>query len=404
MTMHEFQQGRRISVQEISAAQLARAKPSFAIRRVPRDAMRTVVGGKVRPRSGDVLLATVVRLGQHRRIEEPTGRRATLHVGDEILVSYADRYAPDQYESEVPADLHKTQLVASGGIASDALSHSLDVRNATDLQPVGLVGDAHGRPLNIADFALAPVHPQRERPLTVAVIGTSMNSGKTTTIHYLVRGFSKAGLRAGVTKVTGTGSGHDYWVMLDAGAHRMLDFTDVGLASTYRQPMPQVETTFVRLIDHLTASGTEVNLVEVADGVYQPETAHLIRSPAFRSRVDVVVFAAADATGAVAGVEQVTRLGLRVAAVSGRLTRSPLAVREAEGAVGLPVLGLDQLEDAQAMGRLLGLAAGILERPRSTSRGPWPTRTPPLDSDAPTSSDGSAQSTDGSVVNLADRR
>ena len=117
--------------------------------------------------------------------------------------------------------------MASGGIASAALSRSLDMRLATDLLPVGLVGDEQGRPLNVADFALEPVSPA-ERPLTVAVIGTSMNSGKTTTIHFMVHGLSRAGVRAGVTKVTGTGSGGDYWVMLDAGAHRMLDFTDAG--------------------------------------------------------------------------------------------------------------------------------------------------------------------------------
>ena len=58
----------------------------------------------------------------------------------------------------------------------------------------------------------------RERPRTIAVIGTSMNSGKTTTIRYLVRGMSAGGARPGTTKVTGTGSGGDYWVMLDAGA------------------------------------------------------------------------------------------------------------------------------------------------------------------------------------------
>jgi len=82
MTAHQVRQGRRISVQTLGEEQLARAKPSFALRRVPRSAMRTVIGGMVRPRSGDVLLATVARLGQHRRIEQPTGRRAALHVGD----------------------------------------------------------------------------------------------------------------------------------------------------------------------------------------------------------------------------------------------------------------------------------------------------------------------------------
>src|SRR5438094_173959 len=129
---------------------------------------------------------------------------------------------------------------------------------------------------------------------------------------------------AGVTKVTGTGSGGDYWVMLDAGAHVMLDFTDVGFASTYRQPMVAVERGFLELTDHLTAAGSAVRLIEVADGIYQCETSRLIESEVFRSTVDVVLFAAADAMGAVAGVEHLRSRGLPVAAVSGRITRSPL--------------------------------------------------------------------------------
>ena len=111
-----------------------------------------------------------------------------------------------------------------------------------------------------ADFALEPHIRTVDRPPTVAVIGTSMNSGKTTTIQYLVHGLSRTGVRPGATKVTGTGSGGDYWVMIDAGAHRMLDFTDAGLASTYRQPMELVERVFSRLVDHLAGSGTASTL------------------------------------------------------------------------------------------------------------------------------------------------
>ena len=188
---------RQIVVCSFHDDRLARAKTGFATRRVPRSAMRTLVSGTVRPRAGDLVLAVVERLGQHRRIEQPDGRRATLHVGDEIVVAYADRYAPDQYESHVPNSLGPAQLVASGGIASQVLSRSRDVRSATDIMPVGLVADERGRPLNVADFALPLADRGVERPPTIAVLGTSMNSGKTTTVHYLVHGLSRAGSRPG---------------------------------------------------------------------------------------------------------------------------------------------------------------------------------------------------------------
>lgn len=379
-----------------------RAKAGFAIRRVPPLAMRTLVGGMVRPRSGDVVLAVVTRLGQHRKIEQPNGRRAALHVGDEILVAYADRYAADQYESHVPGDLRPAQLVASGGIASSMLSRSLNVRNATDITPVGLVGDQHGRLLNVASFGLRPARAAPASPPTIAVIGTSMNSGKTTTIHFMVHGLSRAGVPAGVTKVTGTGSGGDYWVMIDAGAHVMLDFTDVGLASTYRQPMPEIDKAFVELTDHLTAAGSKVRFVEVADGVYQRETSRLIESEIFRSTVDVVLFAAADAMGAVAGVTHLRSKGLNVAAVSGCITRSPLATREAETVLGLPVLDLAQLADAPALAKLLDLDPALLDAPPAEPAPAWPG--PPPDLVAQDDADDDVIPEDQAVVRLADQR
>jgi hypothetical protein len=356
-----MKRGRRISVQPLDAGRCAQAKPSFAVRRVPQKAMRTLIEGAVRPGSGDVVMAKVIRLGHHRKLELPEGRRAALHVGDEILVAYADRYAPDQFEAHVPGDLMRTHLVASGGIASTMLSRNAGVRSPTEVVPVGLVGDRQGRPLNVADFALRPIPASRERPRTVAVIGTSMNSGKTTTIQYLVHGFSRAGVRTGVAKVTGTGSGGDYWVMLDAGAHAVFDFTDAGLASTYRQPMERVEQVFLELTDQLTEAGCEIAFIEVADGVYQRETRRLIASDAFRSRIDAVVFAAADASGADAGVRHLRSIGLDVVAASGRLTRSPLATREAREALDLPVLDIAGLGDAATVAPLLEFGSDLID-------------------------------------------
>ncbi|MGH3727163.1 MAG: hypothetical protein ACRDTU_00235 [Micromonosporaceae bacterium] len=375
---------RRVTVQKLTVPRLEKAKAAFTTRRVPRNRMRTLVSGTVRPRSGDLVLAAVTRIGQHRKIEQPNGRRAMLHVGDEILVTYADRYAPDQFEAQVPHDLGRAQLVAAGGVAATMLSRSRDVRNATDILPIGLVGDSYGRALNLSDFGLKAVKPDRPRPRTIAIIGTSMNSGKTTTIQHMVHSLSSAGVATGATKVTGTGSGGDYWVMLDAGALRMLDFTDAGLASTYRQPISTVERVVRQLVDHLTHARSDVNFVEVADGVYQRETALLLQSKVFHSLVDAVLFTAADAAGAAAGVAELRRAGLDVVGVTGRLTRSPLAIREAERAVELPVFTRAQLADPKTVCELIGLSPTLLGEDGAESE-PWPSSG--LDWDVPPDAD-----------------
>ncbi|MDH4306429.1 MAG: DUF1611 domain-containing protein [Acidimicrobiia bacterium] len=318
-------------------------------------ALRRLISGAVRPRAGDLVLARVDRLGNHRRLELTDGRRASLYLGDEIVVVYANRYASDQFESYVPYDLGPTELVASGGIASAVKTKSADVRTATSITPLGLLSEDGVWPLNVSDYALGPVTPPSPRPRNLVVLGTAMNSGKTTTINRLVRGLVAAGHRPGVTKVTGTGSGGDYWVMLDAGAHAMLDFTDAGHGSTFLADLAEVESTMALLTDHIAASGAGSILVEVADGLLQRETAHLLDSESFRERVDGIVFAAADSMGAIAGVSRLRSLGLPVVAIAGRITRSPLATEEASRVCGLPILNLAELEDPEVASSLLGL-------------------------------------------------
>jgi ATP-binding cassette subfamily B protein len=341
--------------------------------------MQTLVGGAVRPRSGDVVLASVERLGHHRRIEQPNGRRSALHLGDTVVVAYADRYATDQFESQVPRSLGRTQLVASGGIASQTLSQSRAVRRATDIVPLGLVGDDLGRPLNVWNFRLPEVDIPPERPRTIAVLGTSMNAGKTTTMHYLLHGLSKVGAEPGSVKVTGTGSGNDYWVMLDAGAHRVYDFTDAGLASTFRQPIPVLESAMTQLVAHLTVAGCGVNFVEIADGVFQQENRMLLTSPVVHDLLDVVVLAASDAMGAAHGVAHLRERGFEVAAVSGVLTRSPLAIRETQEATGLPVWGIPELQSPDLVMPTLGIDVSLARQPAPTPPAAWPIELEGLD-------------------------
>ena len=97
---------------------LSRAKAAYTTRRVDLSAATTLlqseviheVSGQVThavienliPQAGDIVLARVKKMGQHQRLELANGRRASLFVGDEVVVSYGNRYAPDQFEALVP--------------------------------------------------------------------------------------------------------------------------------------------------------------------------------------------------------------------------------------------------------------------------------------------------------------
>jgi hypothetical protein len=259
-----------------SLKSLRHAAWAFTTRRV-RAVVNTLLEDAARPTAGDLVLARVDALGHHGVLQLADGRRRTLFPGDTIVVAYGNRYAPNQFEAVIPESLEPCHLVAGGGVAGLALSwHNRISKGPTEITPLGLLAAEPDRPINLRDHALPFIDefPTKHPPI-IAVVGTAMDSGKTQSCAYLVRGLRNAGLRVGYAKVTGTGSGGDTWLLHDSGARPVLDFTDLGLPSTYLVANDEVERVFVSLIAHLTRAKVHAIVLEVADGVLQCETAAL---------------------------------------------------------------------------------------------------------------------------------
>ena len=323
----------------ISQERLLNAKLAYTPRNLDLEGVTTLLSGEdVVPRSGDIVLAKVTKIGHHAGLELAHGRRSALFVGDEIVVCYGHRYAPDQFEAQVPPDLGLCDLVASGGVAARMNLRHANTKAPTSIEPIGLLANANHQRINLKDTALPKLNSLFSRPYTVGVVGTSMNAGKTTTAATLIRGLTNAGFKVGAAKVTGTGSGRDTWLMTDAGSKLTLDFTHAGYPSTYLATPEQIDGIIETLVAHLSVAKVDAIVIEVADGLLQCETAALLDSRVFAKTVDSVIFAAGDAMGAAAGVECLQRKNLPITAVSGRLTASPLAIIETGKITGMPVL------------------------------------------------------------------
>lgn len=335
---------------------LINAKRSFVTRRVPENHMHGLVYEDVIPKSGDLVLARISELGHHKRIERIDGRRARLYPGDEVILCYGNRYAPDQFESRIPESLTPCHMVAAGGIASEALCWHKRISGPTEIEPLGLITGARGQVLNIADYALQTpptVLVDAEHTPCTVVVGTSMNAGKTTTAAHLIHGLNKAGYKVGAMKITGTGAGGDLWLMQDSGAHAVLDFTDAGFPTTFNEPADQVQSIFETLAAALVDMGCNALVVEIADGLYQQETQHILQSGIFKTRFNGVLFAAREAMGASSGAEWLHKEGYQVLGISGQICASPLAQREAAQVLSLPVFDLDMLSCPEQAPELL---------------------------------------------------
>lgn len=358
-----------IDMTPVRVSSLNQAKWAFTTRHVRRADVRTLLPARAASAPGQLLLAEVTQIGQHDGLQLASGRRAQLYVGDLVVVGLGSRYAPDQFEgiARIGED-EGCELLAGGGVAGVVRHRHGRMRAATMLRVLGVPGDADGCPVDVARYALSLPQPtpfELPQVPVMVVVGSSMNAGKTTACASLIHGLARDGRRVGAVKVTGTGSFGDVQSYADAGAAEVLDFTDAGLVSTYQVEPAVLERSARRLIAELERRGCEVVVVEIADGIFQQETAALLASPTWRGALGRVLFAAADAMGAVAGVQQLQGLGWRVAGFTGLVTASPLATAEALTALDasradVPCLTRDDLRQPLQARRLVGLSHPVL--------------------------------------------
>ena len=344
-------------LQRREGARLELAAWAFSTRRVPLDAVRKLLPVSGAPMAGDLVLCAVDALGHHAGLQLPCGRRKLLFPGDEIVVAYGNRYASSQFEALVPETFGPCHLVAGGGIAAHAVHwHAKITKGPTHITPLAVLANAAGERVNLRQFSVPiSTRVESEQPPTIAVVGTGMDSGKTQSAAYLVRGLMAAGLRVGYAKITGTGAGGDTWLLTDAGANPVFDFTDAGYATTYLASPREVESILTTLVACQTQAGVDAMVLEIADGVYQRETASLLESQTFARTVHGIVLAACDSMGASAGAHWLTRQPVPVLAISGIISAAPLQAREASDAIGLHVFNREQLSSP-------GIAMEILRR------------------------------------------
>lgn len=301
------------------------------------------------PRSGDVGIFRVLEIGKHKAIQSAKGTNAYIFPGDLIMCTFGNRYASAQFEGYVPEAFRETyEILGQGGVVGTLTSmHAkFDKVGATTVELVGYAVSKSGEVINTHYLTEKRVrfNPKKTRPYKVVLsVGASMDSGKTTSAAYLCRGLRHAGRKVAFIKLTGTVFSKDKHFVHDCGAHKVVDFSNLGYPSTYMYPIRDLLDVFEGLLRKVEVIEPDYVVVEIADGLFQRETKMLLENYAFRSVVNEVMYSCADSMSVQTGIDCLEKVGLRPFGVSGLLNASPLMVSEAREVTELPILGLDDL-------------------------------------------------------------
>ena len=292
------------------------------------------------PAPGDVVIARVGRLGWHRVIELASGEEHSISPGETAAVVLGSRYATCEFDGAIPRslvegdDLH---LLNVGGVAGHIKRATSSLNNPTTLRYMGTAVDETNSVLSTFSGALEP--REESRLDVLLVIGTAMDSGKTTLASRAIELLVGAGFRVGGAKLTGTSRMKDIYRMQRAGAVAVCDFLDAGYPSTYGATTDELERIFTALMTYLKDQGADMMVLEVADSVFQPETEAVLSSPVIMDRIKMIIGAASDSMAAYGMYAYLKEThGVAPDFISGIIISQPLCVRELKRRIVTPLL------------------------------------------------------------------
>lgn len=312
-----------------------------------------------RPKAGDVAIFEVLEIGSLDAIQDYEGRNCYIFEGDLIMLAFGDRYASNQFEGYVPESYQESyDLIGKGGMAGNVASmyFKLEDIGPTKIRMIGYAKDENGI-INTKYYHReeTPFNPFAQNHFkTILSLGSSMDSGKTTTAAFLCRGLKNAGHKVAYFKLTGTIFDKDKMLCFDCGADYVSDFSSLGYPSTYMCSLEEILNIYQGLVNEVGSQDPDYVVIEIADGLYQRETRQLINHLPFTNTIDHVVLSCSDSLAVNTGVSLLTPIfGQRIFALGGLFTGSPLLVKEVEQVETLPVLTLDKLVDPILLKTLL---------------------------------------------------
>ena len=277
----------------------------------------------------------------YNELELASGRLAIVQRGDVLVGALGHRRALFGYSGSVPASVRPgdtLQLLNLGGVlgrcesadpANPERGEPFDCRVLGTVLDFPYLGERIGVPARVGGAKLSknpkPIKLDTKGIPVVAVVGTCMDSGKTSAACAIVSRLRHKGLVVDAFKATGVSARRDILAMEDAGARETRIFTDLGVVTTTDGNGPDLTKT---MLSDLAEGHPDVIVFELGDGLlgaYGVEA--ILGDDAIRSVLTSVVLSANDPVAAWGGVTLLReRFGIEPTVVTGPATDNAVGI------------------------------------------------------------------------------
>ena len=292
------------------------------------------------PLEGNVVIVEALdERATNNVLEHSNGRLGSLKQGDVIPGVFGRRRALREFSGHVPEQVAAgdvLHLLCESGVVGALDGHNESWGSPLAVRVLGAALGDDGEPLNIKQEA---VPHQTDLPASapiIAILGTSMDSGKTTAAIELIKFLTGKGLKVAAAKLAGVAFMQDPLKLQDAGAWPVMDLLDAGIPSTCNNPDDALGAA-LGVLAEINKSNPDLIVVEFGDGILgEYNVGHMLSSQALTQHITACIVAAGDLVGVWGAQQLLANYGLQPTTITGLAVNNQTATEYIQEHFGIP--------------------------------------------------------------------
>jgi len=297
------------------------------------------LGEMIIPEEGGVIAVEALsHEGKNNAFEHLSGRLGKLFQKDIIPAVLGQRKALKEYSGKIPNVINpgdELYFLCESGLVGEIQGFNESWGQPMKVKVIGSV-IKNGKQLNIKDFDIDSKDTIENSAPIIAIVGTSMDCGKTTMICKSAEHFKSNGDKIARAKRTGVAFMQDPLKMIDAGIHPVIDFVDAGLPSTCGDSKKAINAA-ISVIKKVNNSKPHAIIAEFGDGIMgEYNVSNILKNEWFHKQIKVLIVSANDLTGVWGAKQIINSMGLKIDLITGPVANNLTGVDYIEKNINIP--------------------------------------------------------------------